>query len=74
VIHGLSPDAGVVLKAPVTMAPTFVLVDNGREVGRIVGYPGADFFYGLLGELLKKRDRAAALGPRFSQLSSKLPP
>ena len=25
--------------------PTFVLVDRGREVGRIVGYPGSDFFY-----------------------------
>jgi len=48
------------LKAPLTMAPTFVLVAGGREVGRIVGYPGADFFYGLVGELLKKLDRTAA--------------
>ena len=34
--------------------PTFVLVDNGREIGRIRGYPGEDFFWGLLGQMLKK--------------------
>lgn len=34
--------------------PTFVLVQNGREVGRIRGYPGADFFFPLLGQLLAK--------------------
>lgn len=45
------------LKSPVTHAPTFVLVDKGQEIGRIVGYPGADFFYGLLGELLQKSSR-----------------
>lgn len=32
--------------------PTFVLADGGREVGRITGYPGADFFWGLLDEML----------------------
>ena len=34
--------------------PTFVLVSGGREIGRIRGYPGEDFFWGLLGVLLKK--------------------
>lgn len=28
--------------------PTFILVDAGKEVGRIEGYPGEDFFWGLL--------------------------
>jgi hypothetical protein len=51
------PD-NVVLALPVTVSPTFVLVDNGREVGRITGYPGADFFWALLGELVGKLDRA----------------
>jgi len=32
--------------------PTFVLIENGREVGRIRGYPGDEFFWFLLGELL----------------------
>src|ERR1051325_2817328 len=31
--------------------PVFVLVNNGREVGRIRGYPGDAFFYGLLANL-----------------------
>ncbi len=34
--------------------PTFVLLDGEREIGRIVGYPGADFFWGLLADLLAK--------------------
>ena len=34
--------------------PVFVLIDNGREIGRIRGYPGEDHFWGLLGTLLAK--------------------
>jgi hypothetical protein len=34
--------------------PTFILVHEGREVGRIEGYPGEDFFWGLLGSLFEK--------------------
>ena len=54
--RGPKPD--LALKSPITHTPTFVLVDNGREIGRIIGYPGAEFFYGLLTELLKKLDQA----------------
>lgn len=35
-------------------SPTFVLIDGGREIGRITGYPGADFFWGLLGQMLER--------------------
>jgi hypothetical protein len=38
------------------LAPLFVLVDKGREVGRIRGYPGEDHFWGLLGALIRKLD------------------
>ncbi len=38
------------------LTPLFVLVDNGREIGRIRGYPGDDNFWGLLGALLKSLD------------------
>ncbi len=38
----------------VVYTPTFVLVDGGREIGRITGYPGEDHFWGLLGVLLKQ--------------------
>ncbi len=34
--------------------PTFVLMDGGREIGRIVGYLGEDQFWGLLGELFAR--------------------
>lgn len=32
----------------IIFTPTFVLMENGQEVGRILGYPGEDFFWGLL--------------------------
>ena len=54
------PPEGVVLDKPVTSAPTFVLVEEGREVGRITGYPGADFFWALLEDLIAKLDPAPA--------------
>ncbi|MEZ5818494.1 MAG: thioredoxin family protein [Hyphomicrobiaceae bacterium] len=46
--------AGVRLAANVTVTPTFVLADGGVEVGRITGYPGSDFFWGLLGQLMSR--------------------
>jgi hypothetical protein len=46
---------GVTLALPVRVSPTFVLVDDsGREIGRITGYPGADFFWGLFADLVKR--------------------
>ncbi|MEM1428811.1 MAG: hypothetical protein AAGG09_05065 [Pseudomonadota bacterium] len=36
----------------VRFTPTFILVDDGRELGRIEGYPGEDFFWGLLGIMM----------------------
>lgn len=32
--------------------PTFVLLDRGEELGRIRGYPGSEFFWYRVGELL----------------------
>lgn len=34
--------------------PTFVLVEDGQELGRIEGYAGDEFFWFLLGKLLDK--------------------
>ena len=39
---------------PVIFTPTFVLVENDIELGRIQGYPGESFFWGLLSQMLKK--------------------
>lgn len=36
------------------VTPTFVLIEEGREVGRILGYPGEMHFWGLLGMLLER--------------------
>ncbi len=51
--HGPRP-AGLGAVGPVVYTPTFVLVDRGRELGRITGYPGEDHFWGLLGVLLQR--------------------
>jgi hypothetical protein len=49
---GLGADtAPVVLATPVRFTPTFVLVDDGREIGRITGYMSEEAFWGLLGGL-----------------------
>jgi hypothetical protein len=43
---------------PVHFTPTFVLVKDGEEVGRILGYPGEDFFWALLAEMIGKQSGA----------------
>jgi hypothetical protein len=50
------PD-GLTLVAPPVFTPTFVLVEDGVETGRIEGYPGEDFFWPLLAGLI---DEASA--------------
>jgi hypothetical protein len=40
------------LSGPVIATPTFVLVEDGREIGRITGYLNDDMFWGLLGRLV----------------------
>jgi len=40
----------------ILFSPTFVLLENGMEIGRIVGYPGEHFFWPMLQELLARID------------------
>jgi len=54
----------------VLFTPTFVLMEDGKEVGRIVGYGGEDFFWGLLGVEMKKLNGASAA---ISHLSEPVP-
>lgn len=49
--------AGIALTAPVVYTPTFVVVDNGREIGRITGFISDDTFWGLLDALAAKLER-----------------
>lgn len=44
----------ILLDGPVLFTPTFVIVDNGREIGRITGYMNEDSFWGLLGAYADK--------------------
>ncbi len=39
---------------PATVTPTFILVENNAEVDRLIGYPGDEHFWFLLGEMLEK--------------------
>lgn len=50
-LHAPLPD-GMQFGRPAVFTPTFVLLRNGVEVGRIEGYPGEDFFWGLLGQMM----------------------
>lgn len=43
----------------VTFSPTFIVMDEGRELGRIIGYPGQDFFWPMLQEILAALPEAA---------------
>lgn len=51
-LHGTAPE-GVTFTSRVRYTPTFILVENGVELGRIEGYPGEDFFWPLLTRLLE---------------------
>lgn len=42
----------IILARRINFTPTFVLLIDGEEVSRIEGYPGEDFFWGLLGKML----------------------
>ncbi len=39
--------------------PTFIVVDNGVEIARLRGYPGDNFFWPLLSEMLAKLSSGA---------------
>ncbi|TCP42451.1 thioredoxin family protein [Rhodovulum marinum] len=56
----LPEDIDLVSKPQFT--PTFVLLRDGVEVQRLEGYPGEDFFWWLIGEMLKKQPEWAEHG------------
>ncbi|MCK8484958.1 thioredoxin family protein [Aliiroseovarius sp. S2029] len=50
------PDSlGIALERPVMFTPTFLLIGDGGELARIEGYPGEDFFWGLLKVMLVEK-------------------
>lgn len=46
------------LRMPVIYTPTFVLVDQGREIGRIEGYANDSFFWGQIANLFAQLPQA----------------
>ena len=54
---GVPPDLSAV--GAIVFTPTFVLVDKGREIGRIEGYTDEAFFYAYLNGLIAKLGAAA---------------
>lgn len=50
---------GVVLDAPPVFTPTFILLQDGTEAARLQGYPGEDFFWGLLSQMLDTLPRTS---------------
>ncbi len=43
-------EPGFTLASPVRFTPTFVIVNDGHEIGRITGYMNDESFWGLLGK------------------------
>ena len=68
--HALPPDLAFIEVE--RLAPLFVLIDKGQEIGRIRGYPGEDNFWGLLGILIKKLDAVGTGGDRARHFEKSL--
>ena len=56
-------DPNIAFLRNVRYTPTFVLLDGDTEIGRITGYPGVDFFWQLLADLLAKTDFNSGMAP-----------
>lgn len=56
------PPEGMEFARGLHFTPTFVLLVDGEEHGRIEGYPGEDSFWGLLGQLIERAQTQEAAG------------
>lgn len=53
----------IALVRPVNFTPTFILLIDGVEVERLEGYPGEDFFWGLLDQMLTRHNLGEEIEP-----------
>ena len=60
-IHDTLPD-DLKFSLQLNFTPTFVLFVHGVETGRIEGYPGEDFFWGLLAVLINEAEEEYKTG------------
>ena len=56
--------------APVIYTPTFIVMREGRELGRLPGYPGAEYFYPELKPLLAAAGFAPATTTTTDRISA----
>ncbi len=56
------PLDGLETTSRVIYTPTFLLVRDGVELARIEGYPGEDFFWGLLTRMIDENTEEAPQG------------
>lgn len=75
-IHEPTP-GDITLARQVNFTPTFILLIDGEESARIEGYPGEDFFWGLLGAMLTENgvsfDMKPAVYPTGNKAMSHVP-
>jgi hypothetical protein len=45
---------GITLTRPAAFTPTFILLRDGQEQGRLEGYPSEDFFWPLLRKMIQE--------------------
>lgn len=63
-LHDLPDD--IAFKSRPVFTPTFVLMQDGQELGRIEGYGGDEFFWFLLGKLLETHADEISITPEPS--------
>ncbi len=47
-------EKGITLNSPPVYTPTFILLNDGQEVGRIEGYQSDEFFWWFMETMIKK--------------------
>lgn len=47
-------EKGIMLNSPPVYTPTFILLNDGQEVGRIEGYQSDEFFWWFMETMIKK--------------------
>lgn len=57
-LHKIPDD--LTLEREVIFTPTFILVDDDRELSRLEGYPGADFFWPIVSGMIAQATAATA--------------
>ena len=49
--------SGITFDSRLRFTPTFVLIQDDEEVARLEGYPGEDFFWPIVADMIAKADR-----------------